>query len=105
MIYLCLGLVVLAVLTIAVLLRRRYKAHYDYLVDCSIPKHGTWRTTDEIHQYSLARDVNSDKWSIYAALLRLEKRGFVESLSLPFNYCVRWRWIAAPSVSILRRTA
>jgi hypothetical protein len=93
-IYVYLGLVVLSVLYLSILLRRRYKAHYDYLLDCSIPKvNARWITLDELHTYARIRDINADKWSLYAALCRLKRKGLTEEDFAKTSARIRWRWI------------
>lgn len=84
--------IAVAALFVAVLLRRRYKAHYDYLVDCSFPKNGKWYSTEDVRQYALVRDRKADAASIMAALYRLRRKGLVvDSFSEERNKNL-WSW-------------
>lgn len=75
-------------------IRLNKQAHYDYLVDTAIPKmQGKWYSTDVIHKYTKARDVDSEKQGVLWALDRLEKKGLVKSDWDARNNVIYWQWV------------
>ncbi len=81
-----------AALFVSALLRRRYKAHYDYLVDSSFPKNGKSYTTEEVYRYALVRDPNANQQSIVAGLYRLKRRGLVSDSFSEQRKSICWSW-------------
>lgn len=90
----------LVVLSICFNLRvKQVDAHYEQLVEKSMPKTGTWTEAGVIHDLSRTYEPKSDRGSIVLALQRLEKKGLVEStimmangkLSLDPSGCWRWK--------------
>lgn len=94
--YIFLALIVLSVcFTLRV---KQVDAHYEQLVEKSIPKTGVWYEAGTIHSLSRTYEPKSDRGSIVLALQRLEKKGLVESTivtpkgNVSFDPSGIWRW-------------